>query len=349
VRLVACPMSREAMGIREEELIDGVEIGGVAEYRGAANVKDVIGLAGGLKPTAYKPGVKIQRLERGAGLLILDASQNEAAGRALKISDGDTVVVPKSVAQLEQAVRLAGNVQRPGDYQWRDGLRITDLLGTSRDLKEHSDLNYVLIRREVVANAELAVVSADLQAAWQEPHSAADALLEPRDTIYVFDLAVGREHIVAPLLDELRLRSSRSAPLPVARVGGRVNAQGEYPLEAAMRVADLVRAGGGLAESAYLQEAELTRYELVDGQARETELLQVDLGAALAGDPAHNLPLQSFDYLNVKEIPRWRDQEFVEILGEVAFPGRYPIKQGETLSEVRYWSSCARRSRWEGW
>lgn len=26
----------EAMGIREEELIDGVELGGVAEYRGAA-------------------------------------------------------------------------------------------------------------------------------------------------------------------------------------------------------------------------------------------------------------------------------------------------------------------------
>ncbi len=36
VRLVACAMSMEAMGIREEELIDGVELGGVAEYLGAA-------------------------------------------------------------------------------------------------------------------------------------------------------------------------------------------------------------------------------------------------------------------------------------------------------------------------
>jgi protein involved in polysaccharide export with SLBB domain len=36
----------------------------IYEYRGAANVEDVIGLAGGLKPTAYKPGVKIERLER---------------------------------------------------------------------------------------------------------------------------------------------------------------------------------------------------------------------------------------------------------------------------------------------
>ena len=37
VRLVACSMSMEAMGIRAEELIPGVEIGGVAEFLGAAS------------------------------------------------------------------------------------------------------------------------------------------------------------------------------------------------------------------------------------------------------------------------------------------------------------------------
>lgn len=35
-RLVACSMSMEAMGIREEEMIDGVEIGGVAEFLNAS-------------------------------------------------------------------------------------------------------------------------------------------------------------------------------------------------------------------------------------------------------------------------------------------------------------------------
>lgn len=37
IRLVACSMSMEAMGIREEELIDGVELGGVAEFLGASS------------------------------------------------------------------------------------------------------------------------------------------------------------------------------------------------------------------------------------------------------------------------------------------------------------------------
>jgi peroxiredoxin family protein/TusA-related sulfurtransferase/rhodanese-related sulfurtransferase len=36
IRLVACTMSMDAMGITAEELIDGVEYGGVAEYLGAA-------------------------------------------------------------------------------------------------------------------------------------------------------------------------------------------------------------------------------------------------------------------------------------------------------------------------
>lgn len=36
-RLVACTMSMEAMGIREEEMIEGIELGGVAEFLGASS------------------------------------------------------------------------------------------------------------------------------------------------------------------------------------------------------------------------------------------------------------------------------------------------------------------------
>lgn len=40
VNIVACSMSMDIMGIKEEELIDGVEIGGVASYLGAAETAD---------------------------------------------------------------------------------------------------------------------------------------------------------------------------------------------------------------------------------------------------------------------------------------------------------------------
>jgi peroxiredoxin family protein len=37
VRMVACQMSMDIMGITKEELLDGVEVGGVATYMGAAS------------------------------------------------------------------------------------------------------------------------------------------------------------------------------------------------------------------------------------------------------------------------------------------------------------------------
>ena len=37
VKFVACTMSMDIMGIKEEELIDGVDFGGVAAYLGAAD------------------------------------------------------------------------------------------------------------------------------------------------------------------------------------------------------------------------------------------------------------------------------------------------------------------------
>ncbi len=306
----------------------------IYEYIGAANVEDVIGLAGGLTSKAYRAGVKIERFEPDSGLRVVQAGQDDRAGRGVKVHDGDTVVVPAGVAQLEESVILAGNLQRPGEFQWRPGLRISDLITNSRDLKDGSDLNYLLIRREAMPNAELAVVSVDLEAAWRQRGGDADVVLEPRDTVYVFDLEVGRGHIVEPLIAELRQRTSRHRPLAVARIGGQVNAAGEYPIEAGMRISDLVRAGGGLAEAAYVTEAEITRYVVIAGEERETELLRVDLQRALSEDSSADLSIQPFDYLNIKEIPRWRDQAIVDIRGEIAFPGRYPIRQGETLTSV---------------
>ena len=40
VRIVACTMSMDVMGIKEEELIDGIELAGVASYLGAAETSD---------------------------------------------------------------------------------------------------------------------------------------------------------------------------------------------------------------------------------------------------------------------------------------------------------------------
>jgi peroxiredoxin family protein len=40
VKITACSMSMDLMGIKREELIDGVEIGGVASFLASAEVSD---------------------------------------------------------------------------------------------------------------------------------------------------------------------------------------------------------------------------------------------------------------------------------------------------------------------
>jgi protein involved in polysaccharide export with SLBB domain len=115
---------------------------------------------------------------------------------------------------------------------------------------------------------------------------------------------------------------------------GEVNAPGTYPLSRGMRISDLVFAGGNLRETAYRQEAELTRYEIVDGERRELHHVVVDLAGILAGSADADLRLQPYDRLLIRRIKNWRRDEVVVVSGEVAFPGSYPIEEGERLSNL---------------
>lgn len=40
IKIVACSMSMDVMGIKQEELMDGIEIGGVTSYLAAAELAD---------------------------------------------------------------------------------------------------------------------------------------------------------------------------------------------------------------------------------------------------------------------------------------------------------------------
>jgi protein involved in polysaccharide export with SLBB domain len=158
--------------------------------------------------------------------------------------------------------------------------------------------------------------------------------LQARDQILVFDLEGGRERQLQPILADLRRQAVRGAPSRIVAIQGTVRAPGDYPLEPGMRIADLVRAGGGLGEAALEGEAEITRYDLTDADGRRARTETVDLAKAIAGDSAANVELRPYDYVVIKNVPHWGTQAVVTLSGEVRYPGRYPIARGETLSSV---------------
>lgn len=314
--------------------IDGeVERPAIYEIKDETTPAQVVALAGGLTPDADTSKATVTRIMPNGERVVLRLDLT-AAGLAEGLRNGDYIHLPRLRPTLDAAIMLQGNVYEPGAYEYHSGMRLTDVIHSVDALKPNADLHYVLIRREVPPDRRIEVVSADFAAAQASPGSAADPVLMPRDQITVFDLSSSRDQIVQPILQELQTQSTAQQPEQVATVQGQVKVPGQYPLEPEMRVADLVRAGGGLAASAYGSTAELTRYIVSSDGTRRTQITNVDLSQALSGNAAENVKLEPYDVLSVKEVSQWTNQETVSLLGQVRFPGVYTIKPGDTLKSV---------------
>ncbi len=306
----------------------------IYEIRNESSVADVVQLAGGLTPEADTGKLALTRIDADLHRVVLQVDLSGAAGASETVLNGDALQVSRLRPTLDGGVLVQGYVYTTGAFAYHQGMRLTDVIRSVHDLKPSADLHYILIRRELPPNRRVTVLSADLAAALQAPGSPADVPLMALDRIMVFDLQSSRDRVIRPLLDDLRLQSNIGYPDEVVRIDGHANVPGAYPLEVGMTVRDLIRAGGGLSDAAYGGSAELTRYRVINGESRRTELIPVDLAAVLRGDPAANLRLEPYDSLSIKGIQGWTEQEEITLSGQVKFPGKYSIKQGETLKSV---------------
>ena len=306
---------------------------GIYEVPAGASGGEAVRLAGGLSPTAFAAGARLERIgaDRRRQVLTVDVSGTDADRR---IVSGDVLLVPEVLPDWANTVWLSGHVQRPGPYEWWSGMRLTDLIGSPLELKPGVDDGYVLVRRERVRGEPIEVLSADLGAALRTPGSGEDLALSSRDTVHVFSLGFGRQRVIAPLMEELSLQATFAAPNRRAEIVGDVRAPGEYPLEPEMRISDLIRAGGSLTEGAYTRRAELTRYTVDNGEMRQSSVMAVDLEAVLRGDRGADRLLRAHDNLSITRVPEWDTEWSVTFEGEVRFPGEYRIRRGETLSSV---------------
>ncbi|WP_076923767.1 SLBB domain-containing protein [Pseudoalteromonas sp. EB27] len=384
----------------------------IFELKKGESAKQLLAMAGGLKPNAYAKSAIVERFNFDRKeVLSVDFSKSQINYIP---QDGDRIRFNSVSSQYQNSVSLIGAVARPGNYQWHQGKRISDVLKSVRgDLLPQADLSYGLVIREININGDIEAHQFDVaQAIIKNPEN--NLQLKANDKIVVFsrfeekeveqsalaNMALSQEqqeqqqkaeqwhkfeqkefekyigvnqegeelvlednkiltiaeiskrkakeedqelkpedyalfsryNLLAPIIARFKQQASVSQAMQLVEISGNVTFPGIYPLMVGGEVRDLVTAAGGLLESAYVKQAEITR--IVESDSSQIEHLRLDLESAMRGDLQSNIMLKSKDSINVFAIPNWQENVKVELKGELRFPGTYTIRRGETLTEL---------------
>ena len=385
----------------------------IYEQKDEKSLADALALAGGLLPTAALRHIEVQRLvaHQKQTMLSLDIPQDDSADavtkqlNAFQIQDGDKIRIFPIAPYTQDAVYVEGHVVRPGKYSFHEGMRVTDLIGSYKDLLPEPALQYGEIIRLSLPDFRPEVQSFNVAAALADPAKA--PVLQALDTVQIFgrydfenppavsvlgdvrspgtyrtsgdihlsdaihlaggltldaataDAQVFRympdstlkilnvkldsaldgspaDNIVLSSRDRVLVHKNAAASdPPTVYVKGEVARPGRYPLTGQMRISDLIRAAGGLKQSADIQTADLTQYVWKNDKQVSGNQTQIILADALSGDPDKNGTLNNGDVLSIRQRPGWDDLgASISLRGEVVHPGSYGIRPGERLSSV---------------
>ena len=414
----------------------------IYELKNEKTTNELIALAGGMLPTAYPKASRIDRINEKGDRTFVDVNLIEAKGKASLLRDGDVLQIYSVLDKVEDAVLLAGHVNRPGGFSWKPGLRVSDVVPNVADLLPNPDLGFAVIKRELGAKRLIQTIKVDLGSALTNKKGKADLELRARDELIIFGLdenragslkelvsiiksqtAVGEYSsivrvtgnvkfageyplvtgmtvrdliaLAAGLKPETELdyavlayRKDRSGALDIAnlnlntardlnkllkadddlivlsqnedrqallqnitahlveqtskkqdqvivRISGAVRFPGDYPAISGLKASQLIKMAGGLKDNAFSLEAEVTRPKILFNKEKKKEEYAIDhFVVNLAALSSNDVTLKARDELVIKRIPNWKSDAKVEITGEVLFPGTYPVRNGERLSEV---------------
>ncbi len=286
----------------------------IYELNGEKTVADALALAGGILPAAALRHVEVQRLEahEKRTMLSLDLSADNSAPSQLasfRVQGGDEIHIFPIAPYNQDTIYLQGHVLRPGRYSYRDGMKLTDLLASYKEILPEPAAHYAEIIRLNPPDFRPSVVSFDLAAAMTDPTTA--PALQPLDTVRIFS--------------RFDFESA-----PIVSVTGEVHSPGAYTTAGQVSLRDAVYLAGGLKPDAEPDATQLFRIN-PDGTSK---IVSLNLSAALNGSAADNILLQPRDRLLIHKNTTRVEPSNVEIIGEVAKPGRYPLTENMHAADL---------------
>jgi protein involved in polysaccharide export with SLBB domain len=300
----------------------------IYELATGEGMQELLKLAGGVLTTAVVDRALIDRIvpfaERdslaGQDRVALDVPLRAIladSARNPELHDRDIVQVFRIGDTRRNTVEITGNpVIRPGVFQWRTGMHVSDLIRDAGGFDPDIYMDRAQIFR-TNPDGGRTMRSFNLTKAMAKDHDD-DLLLQELDSIAVVSVW------------DIRDRHS-------VQISGSVRKPGTYEYLKGMTVMDLVFRAGGLKESAYKKQAEVSR---VDSSTIATTKAAEVHQVAITGDYAvhsadSTFALNEDDQVFVREIPDWDLQRNVTVTGEVAYPGTYSLNDpNEKLSSL---------------
>jgi protein involved in polysaccharide export with SLBB domain len=287
---------------------------------GDATLASVVADAGGFTAAASLSHIAIERIgingQRETVTLKIASAESSPDSRTaiagFQVKDGDRIQVAQILPYSQSVIYLAGHVARPGRLPYTEGMRLSDVLHSYKDMLPEPGPHGQIVR----------LVPPDL-------HAEAIQFDVP-------DVLIGNANLPLQPFDTIRIFGRYEVDAPKVTVQGEVLQPSTYPLSKGMTAAQLVRLAGGFKRDALLESADLTSYGVLNENRIVGSLATVRIGAAVAGtDSGADVPLKPGDVLTIHQITGWNEiGESVTIDGQVKFPGTYGFQEGERLSSV---------------
>ena len=152
-------------------------------------------------------------------------------------------------------------------------------------------------------------------------------ILESPDEINIQLTNICRRQLIDPIISIVKSQANPSVRTKIIKSFGNLLYPGTYPYSKNMDLEKVIYASGGLKDGDYLPQIEINSREI-----RNKEYIISSRNLVFSNNQNIKELIEPMDEINVKEVSnKFRT---VEILGEVSYPGLYPIIEGESLNDL---------------
>jgi protein involved in polysaccharide export with SLBB domain len=221
----------------------------IYELKGESRISHLIEMAGGLSVTAFRGRVQIERISDSSRQVVFESNLDDIMDKDVAIQSGDVVKVFQ-VVEDRRTVRLSGAVHREGEYGFRPGMTVRELISMAGGLRYYAYRKEAELTRVHVTEKgpETEKILIDLEKTLAK-NPGVDIPLKEND------------HLVVRSVPEWRLYRT-------VTVSGEVRFPGTYTIMKGERLSSVIERAGGFTGKAYLRGVAFTRESVRELQQR---------------------------------------------------------------------------------